>query len=486
MPFLGGMINGGEYKLKKQIPENFIIGAGSSAWQTEGWKGKKEGQDSYLDTWYKNEKQVWHEGYGPGVATNFYERYQEDVDLMKEIGLTHFRTSINWSRFFIDYETLEVDEDYATYIDHFVDSLIKAGVTPMLCLEHYELPTYLQDKYDGWSSKKVVALFAQYAEIVFDRYADRVKYWFTFNEPVVIQTRTYLDAIRYPHEQDTKKWMQWNYHKVLATSKVVEIYHRKNYDGQIGIVLNPEVTYPRSSSEADEKAAEMYDLFFNRIYLDPLVKGSYPEELFPLLKKHGIQFDYTKEEMDSIAHNTIDFLGINLYYPNRVKAPSYQWNEQTPFHPAYYYDHFELPGRKMNKSRGWEIYPQMMVDFGMRIKNDYENIPWIVTENGMGIENEEQFMDSNGVVQDDYRIEFISEHLNCLIEVTEAGSNCKGYMLWAFTDCVSPMNAFKNRYGLVRIDLNNNRNRSLKKSAFWYKKLIESRTFEVADKTEIN
>src|SRR5690606_23833735 len=134
----------------------------SSAWQTEGWKGKKEGQDSYLDTWYKNERHVWHEGYGPGVATNFYERYGEDVAYMKEIGLTHYRTSINWARFFTDYETLEVDEDYAQHIDDLINALIEAGVEPILCLEHYELPTALQEKYDGWSSKKVVELFVGY------------------------------------------------------------------------------------------------------------------------------------------------------------------------------------------------------------------------------------------------------------------------------------------------------------------------------------
>lgn len=468
----------------KTIPEDFIIGAASSAWQTEGWKGKKEGQDSYLDTWYKNERHVWHEGYGPGVATNFYERYAEDVAFMKEIGLTHYRTSINWARFFTNYETLEVDEEYAQHVSNLIDALIEAGVEPILCLEHYELPAFLQEKYDGWSSKKVVDLFVGYAEIVFERYGDRVKSWFTFNEPIVIQTRVYLDAIRYPHEQDTRKWMQWNHHKVLATAKVVELYHRKSYDGEIGVVLNPEVTYPRSSSPADKKAAEMYDLFYNRVFMDPLIKGEYPEELFLTMASHNITFDYTQEELAVIKENTVDYLGVNLYYPHRVQAPKHQWNKNTPFHPAYYFDTFELPGRRMNKSRGWEIYPQIVYDMGMRLKEEYGNIPWILTENGMGIEDEERFMNEKGVVQDDYRIEFVSEHISRLLDVREAGSNCRGYMLWAFTDCVSPMNAFKNRYGLVRIDLENNRDRSLKKSAFWYKDIIEQRQLELPDEIE--
>jgi beta-glucosidase len=133
----------------------------------------------------------------------------------------------------------------------------------------------------------------------------------------------------------------------------------------------------------------------------------------------------------------------------------------------------------MNKSRGWEIYPKLMYDMAMRMKNEYGNIPWLITENGMGIENEERFMNEAGQVQDDYRIEFIGEHISWLLQAVEEGSSCEGYMLWAFTDCVSPMNAFKNRYGLVRIDVEDDRKRSLKKSGEWYKQIIETRELEV-------
>ena len=121
-----------------KIPEDFMIGAAVSAWQTEGWSGKKEFQDSYIDLWYKNNKHVWHDGYGPAIATDFRNRYKEDIGYMKEIGLTHFRTSINWSRFLVDYENAEVDEEYASYIDNVIDELIASGVEPMICLEHYE------------------------------------------------------------------------------------------------------------------------------------------------------------------------------------------------------------------------------------------------------------------------------------------------------------------------------------------------------------
>ena len=207
---------------KIQLPKSFFLGAAASAWQTEGWMGKKEGQDSQMDSWYKNEPHIWYDGYGPAVATNFIERYKEDIAYMKEIGIQIYRTSINWARFLTDYENAVVDEEYAAYFSDMLDTCIENGVEPMVCLEHYELPTYLLDKYNGWSSRHVVDLFVKYALKAFERFGDRVKYWFAFNEPIVIQTRSYLDAVRWPHHQDSAMWMQWNYYKALATAAVIK------------------------------------------------------------------------------------------------------------------------------------------------------------------------------------------------------------------------------------------------------------------------
>ena len=472
-------------KVTIAIPQDFILGAAASAWQTEGWSGKKEGQDSWPDAWYKNDRHVWHEGFGPGVATDFINRYREDVALMKAAGLTHYRTSINWSRFLTDYENAIVDEEYASYYDALIAEMHAQGIELMLCLEHYELPAVLLERYGGWSSKHVVELYLRYAEKVFARYGDKVTRWFTFNEPVVVQTRVYLDALRWPYEQNTATWMQWNHHKNLATAKVVKLFRERGYTGTVGTILNPEVTFPRSSAPHDVQAAERYDLFYNRVFLDPAIKGEYPAELLALLEKHQVHWEYSDEELQLIARYRVDEVGINLYYPHRVKAPSRAWHPETPFHPAYYYEPFELPGRRMNKSRGWEIQPGIIYDMAMRVKNEYGNIPWFVAESGMGIENEAQFKDASGEIQDDYRIAFIAEHLYQTLKAREAGANCQGYMLWAFTDNVSPMNAFKNRYGLIEIDLNNQRQRRMKKSAYWYRERRDSRQLTLTLDDEI-
>ncbi|QCR35139.1 glycoside hydrolase family 1 protein [Nissabacter sp. SGAir0207] len=463
-------------KVSLALPDGFILGAAASAWQTEGWSGKKPGQDSYLDAWYQQDRHVWHQGYGPAVATDFINRYPEDVALMKASGLSHYRTSINWSRFLTDYETATVDEEYAAYLHRLLDELEAAGIEPMLCLEHYELPAALLETYGGWGSKQVVELFVRYAEQVFERFGHRVRRWFTFNEPVVVQTRVYLDALRWPYEQNSATWMQWNHNKVLATARVVELFRRRGQPGTLGVILNPEVTYPRSTAAHDVRAAALYDLFYNRVFLDPLILGEYPAELLALLRQHEVLFEYDEAELATIRANTVDEVGINLYYPHRVKAPSHAWHPETPFHPACYYDHFELPGRRMNPSRGWEIYPRIIYDMALRLKRDYRNIPWFIAENGMGVENEAQHRGEKGEIQDDYRIQFIAEHLYWTLKACEEGANCQGYMLWAFTDNVSPMNAFKNRYGLIEIDLAQQRARRRKKSSYWFAALSESRT----------
>lgn len=462
-----------------KLPENFTVGAAASAWQIEGWKGKGKDKRHYMDAWYMAVPELWHDGIGPTVAADFYTHYKTDVKLMKEVGLQAFRTSIDWTRFIKDFETAEVDPKGLEFYNNLIDEMIAHGIEPMICLEHYELPLELFNKYGGWGSRHVVDLFVKYAEKAFEHFGDRVTKWFTFNEPIVVQTRVFLDSIRWPYEQNTRKWMQWNYHKVLATAKVVSLFKSMEMEGKIGVILNPEVTYPRSSAPHDVKAAHMYDLYFNRVFMDPHLKGEFPKELIEDLKRHDIMFEYEEEDFNIIKNNTIEYVGLNLYYPHRVKARTSGWNDEVPFHPSFYYELFDLPGKLMNPYRGWEIYPKIIFDMGMRIKEEYGNVEWFVAESGMGVQGEDKYVNSEGIVEDDYRIEYISNHLYWAIKANEAGSNCTGYMLWAFMDNVSPQNAFKNRYGLVRVDLENDLKRSIKKSGYWYRTMSDKREYEL-------
>lgn len=468
--------------MKYSLPKDFLIGASASAWQTEGWAGKEAGQDSLIDAAYKFSPERWHQGIGPTIATDFYHRYKEDCTIMKEIGLKAYRTSIDWSRLIKNYETGEVNEDGAAFYSNMIDELIKNGVEPIVCLEHWELPNYLFETYGGWGSKKVVEFYVKYAESAFKLLGHKVKYWFTFNEPIVFPELAIMDGIWYPYQSDTQQAMQWNYNKVLANAKVVKLYHEANYgheiDGKIGIIINAAPSYPRSQSPEDIKAAQMYDLFFNKIYTDPCIKGEFPEDYFSILKQHDCMISIAEEELAIIKANTIDIMGLNYYRPNRVKARTAAWNPDVKFNPSYYYDNYELQGKKMNPFRGWEIYAKGLYDFAMILKKEYGNLPWLVTENGMGVEGEGQHKAENGIIQDDYRIDFVADHLHWLLKAIEDGSNCFGYLMWNFTDNVSPYNAFKNRYGYVEIDLDDNLKRRIKKSGYWFKKTVGNGYFE--------
>ena len=194
--------------------------------------------------------------------------------------------------------------------------------------------------------------------------------------------------------------------------------------------------------------------------------------------------DYAPEDLEPIKNNTVDWVGINLYHPNRVKGRMTAVREGAPFHPSFYYEEFDMPGKRMNPFRGWEIYPRIIYDFAMRMRDEYGNKEWFVAENGMGVQNEGKYRDSSGMIQDDYRIDFFKQHLYWAVKGVRDGSNLKGYMNWAFTDNVSPMNAFKNRYGLVEIDLEHNRDRHLKKSAYFFQRLIADRWFSYEMDTE--
>ena len=195
-----------------------------------------------------------------------------------------------------------------------------------------------------------------------------------------------------------------------------------------------------------------------------------------ILKEHDLLPTYRPEDLDVIRQHKVDFLGVNYYQPLRVAAPRYLPHPDAPFQPDFYYDHYVMPGRKINPHRGWEIYEKGIYDIAQSIKKDYGNIEWLLTENGMGVEGEEKFRE-NGFIQDDYRIDFIKGHLKELHRAIEEGANCKGYLLWTFIDCWSWLNAYKNRYGLIELNLET-QERIIKKSGHWFKELSQNGGFE--------
>lgn len=456
------------------FPQGFYFGSATSAPQSEGARGAEHKAKDIWDLWFELEPYKFHGGIGPADTSTFFEHWREDIELLHETGQNSFRTSISWSRLLPDPEG-EPNPEAVEFYRSVFSTLRDEGIEPFVNLFHFDMPAVLQER-GGWESREVVDLYVRYARYAFELFGDVVKRWYTFNEPIVHVECGYLQQYHYPCKVDPKAAVQVAYHTALASALAVRACHEIVPDAKIGIVLNLTPAYPRSDNPADVQAAHIAELFANKSFLDPSVKGAYDPELVELVAKHGLMPDTCDEDLAIIREHTVDYLGVNFYQPLRVCARASLPNPEAPFMPSYYYDVYAMPGRRMNPHRGWEIYPEALYDIACNIRDNYGNIEWIVSENGMGVEGEEAFRGPDGSIQDDYRIEFIKEHLTQLARGIDEGSNCIGYHLWTFIDCWSWLNAYKNRYGLVELDLET-QERRIKKSGRWYRQLAESRGF---------
>lgn len=460
----------------KTFPKNFWWGAATSGPQSEGRFNKKHA--NVFDYHFEIEPEKFHNHVGPDVASNFYNSYKEDIQMMHSIGMNSLRTSIQWSRLIDDLETNTVNQDAVDFYNNVIDAMIAEGMTPVMNLHHFDLPVELFDKYGGWESKKVVDLYVGFAEQCFELFGDRVKFWTTHNEPMVVVEGEYLFQFHYPNIVNGKKAVQVAYNLNLASAKAIQAFRKLKIEGaQIGTILNLTPTYAASDAPEDQEAARIAELWNNKMFLEPAIYGHFPAELEELLTNDKVLWETTEEEKEILKNNTVDFLGVNFYHPNRVKAPDVAPNSVGEWMPDRYYDAYDMPGRRVNLDRGWEIYPKALYDIAVNIKENYKNIPWYVSENGMGVSNEERFKNADGMIEDDYRIDFVQEHLEWLHKGIEEGSNCFGYHMWTPIDCWSWLNSYKNRYGFISNNIHT-QTKTVKKSGFWFKEVTERNGLE--------
>lgn len=454
----------------KKFPENFFWGAAASGPQTEGITNKVN--KSIWDIWFEKEPERFYNQISPYVVCDTYNKFKEDVKLMKEINFNSFRTSIQWSRLIKDFYTGEVDPDAVRFYNEYIDELIKNGIEPMINLYHFDMPAKLQEELGGWENKKTTELFVIFAKKAFELFGDRVKYWTTFNEPIVPVEGGYLYNFHYPCKKDMKLAVQVAYNIILAHAKAVQEYRRQKLDGKIGVILNLTPTYTRDERAEDKKAAHIADLFFNRSFLDPMVKGEFPQELIEILKEHNMLPETTEEEKNIILNSRVDYLGVNYYVPRRVKAV-----EKTPekfTEPEYYFEYHVKENGRFNPYRdGNEIHPVALYDIAKNIQENYNNIPWYIGEIGIAMSLDSEKTLPDGRIDDSFRTNLLIEHLDELHKAIQEGANCFGVHQWTFIDNWSWLNSFKRRYGFYRLDLETGE-RKIKEHAKWFKEVAKN------------
>lgn len=458
------------------FPQGFWWGSAISGPQTEGRvQGDGKG-DNIWDYWYREDPSLFFDQVGPEETSAVYSHYKEDIQLMKATGHNSMRTSIQWSRLFPEGRG-DINPKAVAFYNDYIDELIANDIEPFINLYHFDMPLALQE-IGGWENKEVVEAYVNYAKTCFELFGDRVTKWFTQNEPIVPVEGGYLYKFHYPAVVDMKRAVQVAYHESLASAKAIKVYHDLNLGGEIGIILNLTPSYPRDANNPkDVKAASIADAFFNRSFLDPAIRGEFPEDLVTLLRELDYLPDYTDDELAIIKENTIDLLGINYYQPRRIQQKESTERLSDKPMPDDYFDNYIWPDRKMNPYRGWEIYEKGIYDCLINVRDNYGNIPCFISENGMGVEGEERFKNADGLIEDDYRIDFLKGHLAYVHQAIEEGCNVKGYHMWTCMDNWSWTNAYKNRYGLISIDLDNDKKRTIKKSGYWFKEVSDQNGF---------
>lgn len=458
-----------------KFSKDFYWGGAISALQVESTKNLKS--DTNWDVFYRKNPKGFFKEIGPNNTCDHLEHYEEDFEKFREVGCNSFRTSFMWTRLYPEQGKLDLDA--LKKYNEYVDCAIKNNLKVFLCLNHFELPEWASKK-GGFTNPEIVDEFVKYGELVISQFGEKIEYIATFNEPIVPIVHGYLSDLHPPSIHDPKLAVQAAYGMIVSHAKLSKIFYDKYKSKfpnlKFGVILNISPSIPLDGinySQEDLKAAKIHDMLLNHSMMYSMIKGEIKKELVDFLNEWNLLPKYTEEEIKVIKETKIDMLGINFYNPLRVSKP----NGKSDKFLYNFYLPYNWDKARINVFRGWEIRPESLYDLANIIKNDFNNIPFFVSENGMGVENEHLYKNENNQIQDNYRIAFISEHLDWLNKAIQEGSNCCGYHLWSILDNWSFRNAFKNRYGLIEMDPETKK-RTIKKSGEWFKKLTENNGFE--------
>jgi beta-glucosidase len=437
------------------FPADFVWGAATASYQIEGaWDADGKGEniwDRFSHTPGKIEN-----GDTGDEACDHYHRWQEDIGLMREIGLQAYRFSVSWGRILPEGRG-QVNSAGIDFYNRLVDGLLENGIEPFLTLYHWDLPQVLQDQ-GGWPARSTAEAFVEYADLVSRKLGDRVKNWMTLNEPFVSALIGYLEGRHAPGHQDLDEMLAAAHHLLLAHGLSVPVIRANSSDSEVGIVLNLNQMHPASKSAADRAAAWLDDGIVNRWYLDPLEGRGYPADI---VKHFDKSMDFVFEsDLDAIAV-PLDFLGVNYYTRRISRSQELPEDENEPR---------ELHPNPNPTEMGWEVYPPGLSEILARINFDYNFPKLYVTENGAAYDDS---VGEDGLVHDSLRVQYLQSHFKSVSEAIKMGVPVKGYFVWSLLDNFEWAHGYSKRFGLIFVDYDTQQ-RVLKDSAWYYKEVIKA------------
>lgn len=476
----------------RAFPAGFLFGAATAAYQIEGAAFEDGRRASIWDEFSRLPGAVINGDTGD-VACDHYHRYQDDVAIMKDLGLDTYRFSVSWSRVRPDGGPL--NPKGLDFYKRLVDELRDADILPWLTLYHWDLPQELEER-GGWAVRETADRFTEYALDVHDALGDRVANWTTLNEPWCSSFLSYTAGIHAPGRYSVTDGVLAAHHLLLGHGQAVRELRARDASLSLGITLNLTVAEPANPDDAaDRDAARRIDGQFNRWFLDPIFRGSYPADVVEDIRAVDAgAIDAlgaaTRDGDLAVIAQPLDALGVNYYHgefvggqpdptpPAPGDAPTDRRAESPfPSHEGIHWHERGLPRTSMN----WEVQPAGLTELLQRVSTEYAapaGTALYVTENGAAYDDEPVEEGGERRVHDAERVGFLRGHLGAVLDAADAGVDVRGYFYWSLLDNYEWAWGYEKRFGIIRVDYDT-QERTLKDSALEYRRVIADRAIDV-------
>lgn len=457
----------------KTFPDDFLWGGAVAANQVEGayledGKGLSTSDVQPQGVFGPVVERVPGDSGIKDVAIDFYHRYPEDIRLFAEMGFSCLRVSIAWTRIFPNGDEQAPNEAGLAFYDKLFDELAAYDITPLVTLSHYEMPWGLVKQYGGWGSRQTIGFFERYARTVFTRYREKVKLWLTFNE-INMSLHAPMTGVGLPETSSKGEVYQAIHHQLVASALAVKACHEIIPDARIGNMLLGGLMYPLTCKPDDVLEALQENRAW-QFFGDVQCRGAYPGYMLRFFRDGGIEIDITDADREALK-STVDFISFSYYMTGCVTTDE-ELNQQARGNILSM-----VPNPHLASSEwGWQIDPVGLRTLLNVLWDRYQK-PLFIVENGLGAKDKP---DADGVVQDDYRISYLNDHLVQVREAIDDGVEVMGYTSWGPIDLVSASKAeLSKRYGFIYVDRDDSGKgtlaRSRKKSFHWYKEVIATK-----------